>query len=84
MAVKLPVMPQNRKHYLGLNFSRVKQFIEQLRQEPELLAGVGARESAGRRHDSPKAVAQRFLRLCGYDVLEGIDRLQPLTEVVTS
>jgi len=82
--VKLPVMPQNRKHYLGLNFARVKQFIEQLRQEPELLAGVA---HAGKRwaelHYSPKAVAQRFLRPCGYDAALA-DRLQPLTEVGAS
>jgi hypothetical protein len=83
--VKLPVMPEKGRHYLGLNFARVSQFVEQLRQEPELLAAV-ARE--GKRwaelHYSPKAVAQRLLRLCGYDASAGVDRLRPLSKVVAS
>jgi hypothetical protein len=81
--VELPVMPENRKHYLGVNFARVEDFVEQLRQDPDLLEVV-ARE--GKRwaeaHYSPKAVAQRFLRLCGYDAPALVDRLRPLTEEV--
>src|SRR5262249_17524455 len=82
--VKLPVMPQNRKHYLGLNFARVKQFIEQLRQEPESLSGVArAGKCWAEMHYSPKAVAKRFLRLCGYDAPERVDRLHSPADVPT-
>jgi hypothetical protein len=66
--VELPVMPENGKHYLGINFSRIDDFVERLRAEPTLLESVGR---AGKRwavkHYSPKAVAQRFLSLFGYD-----------------
>jgi hypothetical protein len=77
---KLPVMPDHRRHYLGLNFARVKQFIE-----PEILEGV-ARE--GKRwaevHYSPKAVTQRLLRLFGYDAPALVDCLRPVGEVFAS
>jgi len=82
---KLPVMPENGKHYLGLNFARVERFVEQLRQEPKLLASVArAGKCWAELHYSPKAVAQRFLHLCGYDAPERGDPLEPSTEVVTS
>jgi hypothetical protein len=81
--VKLPIMPENGRHYLGLNFARVKQFIEQLREQPELLEGL-ARE--GKRwaemHYSPRAAAQRLLRLCGHDAPSRVDHLRPVGEQV--
>jgi len=62
--VKLPVMPQNGKHYLGVDFGKVDSFVEQLREDPMLFKRVG---DAGRewvyRHYSPKAVAKRFLEM---------------------
>jgi Glycosyl transferases group 1 len=67
--VEMPIMPENGKHYLGVNFSRVDQFIRLLQHDPGLLERVAA---DGKRwattHYSPKAVAQRFLRLAGYEV----------------
>jgi hypothetical protein len=82
--VKLPVMPENGRHYLGLNFARVKQFVDQLREEPEVLAAVA---NEGKRwaelHYSPKAAAQRLLRLCGYDARQA-DHLPPIAKAVAT
>jgi hypothetical protein len=66
--VELPVMPENWKHYLGVDFDRVDQFVERIQDEPELLQRVG--QEGGKwalLHYSPKAIAQRFLRIMGYD-----------------
>ena len=34
---ELPVMPENGRHYLGVDLSRVNDFVERLREEPALL-----------------------------------------------
>ena len=69
--IGLPVMPQNWKHYLGVDFNRIDDFVERLRAEPNLLESVG---NAGNQwavtHYSPKEVARRFLGLFGYDAAE--------------
>ena len=71
--VQLPVMPENGTHYLGVDFSRVDDFVDHLREEPSLLERVAV---AGRQwaetHYSPKAAAQRFLALIFPDVAEEI------------
>ena len=66
--VELPVMPKNWQHYFGVDFNRADQFIERLREEPESIERVGlnGREWA-LTHYSPKAMAQRFLAMFGYD-----------------
>lgn len=64
--VVLPVMPKNRTHYLGLDFARISSFVEQLREDPGLLERVGKNGKFwAEEHYSPRAVAQRFLRLVG-------------------
>jgi hypothetical protein len=82
--VKLPVMPENGRHYLGLNFARVKQFVDQLREEPEVLAAAA---NEGKRwaelHHSPKAAAERLLRLCGYDARR-VGHLPPIAKAVAT
>jgi hypothetical protein len=64
--VRLPVMPENWKHYIGVNFDRVDDDIERLRSDPGSLERIGA---AGRawalENYSPKAVAKRFLETVG-------------------
>ena len=73
-------MPQNWKHYLGVDFDRIDDFVERLRAEPNLLELVG---NAGKQwavtHYSPKEVARRFLGLFGYDAAEigGTHRAMP-------
>jgi len=62
--VDLPVMPENGTHYLGVDLSRVDDFIERLREEPSLLERIGgAGKQWAEKHYSPKAVARRFLDL---------------------
>ena len=80
--VDLPVMPENGTHYLGVDFSRVDDFIDRLREEPcrlERIGGVG--KQWAETYYSPKAVAQRFLHLLGLDtpVVDGSNksRAQP-------
>lgn len=69
--VKLPVMPENGLHYLGVDLARVDQFVERLHDEPSLLESVG---DAGRRwaelHYSPRTVALRFLSLFFPEVVD--------------
>lgn len=40
--VVLPVMPENWKHYIGINLDNVEEDIERLRDEPECLEKVAA------------------------------------------
>jgi hypothetical protein len=62
--VKLPVMPENGTHYLGVDFDHVDAFVGQLRDDPTLLGRVAkAGKSWAQVHYSPRAVAQRFLSL---------------------
>ncbi len=60
----LPVMPVNGVHYLGVDLERPGEMVDRLREEPELLARVGA---AGRtwaeEHYGPAATARRLLDL---------------------
>lgn len=62
--VELPVMPENGKHYFGVDLARPRRTVEQLLEDPAALGRVAA---AGREwaleHYSPKAMASRFLRL---------------------
>ena len=64
--VELPVMPENWKHYLGVDFSNLKQFVERMIEEPEAVEKIA---EAGRNwaamHYSPKAAANRLLELAG-------------------
>jgi hypothetical protein len=64
--VTLPVMPRNGVHYLGVDFARVKAFIDRLRQDVGVLERVAAQGNAWvQTHYSPKAVAERFLAMAG-------------------
>lgn len=67
----LPVMPENWKHYIGVDLARVDALIEKLRGEPECVERIAA---AGRewalRHYSPRAMAGRFLEMLGYSAPE--------------
>ncbi len=58
----LPVMPENWKHYVGIDLRQPWKAIERLRDEPGLLESVA---HEGRKwaleHYSPKAAAQRLL-----------------------
>jgi len=59
---RLPVMPENWKHYIGLDLANLQQDIERLHDERERLPEIAR---AGRewaiKHYSPVAVARRFI-----------------------
>ncbi len=69
--VVLPVMPTNGVHYLGVNFARVRQFIDMLRDDADLVERVACRGRAwAEAHYSPKAAAARLLAMAGHGAAE--------------
>lgn len=64
--VDLPVMPENWKHYIGVDLAQPKKTLERIKDEPEILGKVAVEG-----HDwvienySPAAMARRFLELAG-------------------
>ncbi len=63
---ELPVMPENWKHYIGVDLRRPMDAIDRLRDEPELLETVARNGRAWALENySPKAVASRFLDMLG-------------------
>ena len=62
----LPVMPVNWQHYIGVDLERPQATVERLRDEPEILARVGAGGRAwALTHYGPPATARRVLELAG-------------------
>jgi len=60
--VVLPVMPENWKHYIGINLENVEADIERLKAEPDCLERIAAagKEWANQNY-SPKKVTERLL-----------------------
>jgi hypothetical protein len=60
--VVLPVMPENWKHYIGVDFRNLESDLKRIKRSPALLEDIAA---AGREwamaNYSPKAAAQRLL-----------------------
>ncbi len=65
---RMPVMPQNWKHYIGIDLDHVDDAVERISAEPMLLENisVSGREWA-RENYSPVATAARFLNALGMD-----------------
>lgn len=59
---RLPVMPVNGEHYLGIDLRRPDEFVKWMQLGPNIAhhVALGAREWA-LRHYAPKPVAERFL-----------------------
>jgi hypothetical protein len=67
--VQLPMTPDNGIHYLGVNFARVGDLVDQLHDEPQVLERVGIEGKRwAERYYSPRVVAKRFLKLMGYEM----------------
>src|SRR5262249_39316148 len=67
--VELPVAPENGIHYLGVNFARVRDLVDQLHEEPNIFERIGIEgQRWAEKHYSPRVVAKRFLKLLGYEV----------------
>jgi hypothetical protein len=63
---QLPVMPENWKHYIGIDFARVGEAIERIRTDPGCLERIA---NEGRRwaleNYAPRRMAERFLEHAG-------------------
>jgi hypothetical protein len=60
----LPVMPENWRHYIGIDFNNIQESIDRILNEPEILTKVGAEgQHWALEHYSPRAVALRFLEV---------------------
>ncbi|MBJ7326561.1 MAG: glycosyltransferase family 1 protein [Chthoniobacterales bacterium] len=58
----LPVMPENWKHYIGVDLGKPGKAVERLRDDPAILEQIaGQGQQWALEHYSPKAVAQRLL-----------------------
>ncbi len=66
----LPVMPENRVHYIGVDLNNIDETIGFIEQNPDRLAEIAAN---GRKwaleHYSPRPTAQRFL-----DAVAGLEK----------
>lgn len=59
---ELPVMPENWKHYVGIDLDNLESAIAIMREQPELLAQIAvAGRSWAIEHYAPKPTALRFL-----------------------
>lgn len=62
--LQLPVMPENWRHYIGIDLDQPQETVERILDQPELLPQIAA---AGRQwaieHYGPVSTAQRFLSL---------------------
>ena len=60
--VSLPVMPENWRHYIGIDLENMQETVDRLAKDPEILAKIS---TEGRRwateHYSPVPTALRFL-----------------------
>ncbi len=62
--VRLPVMPRNGKHYLGVDLDRVDDFTAMLIEQPKVLEHVAeSGRTWAETYYSPVAVAKRFLSM---------------------
>jgi len=60
--VELPVMPENWKHYIGINLENVDRDLRRLTDSPSLLGNVAAEGRLWAMHNySPKKAAERLL-----------------------
>jgi hypothetical protein len=60
----LPVMPENWKHYIGVDLRRPEKAIERVRDEPAVIERVAkAGQEWALKHYSPRVMAQRMLEL---------------------
>ncbi|MGF1491690.1 MAG: glycosyltransferase [Microcoleaceae cyanobacterium] len=62
----LPVMPENWRHYIGIDIDNIEAAITKIKDEPQLLETISTK---GRRwaleHYDPKETARRFLQTVG-------------------
>lgn len=66
----LPVMPINWKHYIGIDLKNVKETVQRLIEDAQILAEISTNgRSWAIEHYSPVPTAIRFLKAIGKDYL---------------
>ncbi|OKH44255.1 hypothetical protein NIES2101_28800 [Calothrix sp. HK-06] len=64
---QLPVMPENWRHYIGIDLDNIDKSISRIRDEPEILEKVSIQGKLwALEHYSPVATATRFLKSVGH------------------
>lgn len=67
--VEMPVMPENWKHYIGIDFNRTKEFFNRLHDEIDSLERIGQDgHQWALEHYSPQKMAERFLNTVDFPV----------------
>lgn len=62
--VRMPVMPENWKHYVGIDLDDVQASVDRIRADPGLLERIAANgQHWVHEHYSPKPTARRFLEI---------------------
>lgn len=65
--VELPVMPENWKHYIGIDLNQANTFFERLTGQMDSLERIGrAGHDWALDHYSPRRMAERFLAELGF------------------
>lgn len=73
----LPVMPENWRHYIGIDLDNIAESIERIADEPELLPRIAAAGRTWAIHNyGPKACALRFLETVADIKSADLERLQ--------
>ncbi|BAZ17317.1 hypothetical protein NIES4071_91950 [Calothrix sp. NIES-4071] len=68
---QLPVMPENWRHYIGIDLDNIQFAISRIRSEPEILEKVSIEGKLwALEHYSPTATAIRFLKSVGFPYVE--------------
>jgi hypothetical protein len=64
---QLPVMPENWRHYIGIDLNNMDETISRIHDEPEILEKVSIQGKLwALEHYSPIATARRFLKSVGH------------------
>ena len=75
---RLPVMPENGRHYIGVNLTDPAPALERLCDDPAGLARIAAAGQAwALSHYTPSAMARRFLAAAGFPLPSDVSPLPP-------
>lgn len=75
---ELPVMPENWRHYIGIDLDNIGEFIDRMNRQPEILQAISAQGRAWAiEHYSPLPTAIRFLKTVAGIKSEHLQQLQP-------
>ena len=75
---ELPVMPENWRHYIGIDLDNIPESIARITEQPELLERISAEGRLWAINNyAPKATALRFLETVAEVKAADFTQLQP-------